>query len=126
MSPLRRIFRPACCVLIGALLFAQAAFAMRPCVEPGMSTAAAASAQSNGDCCESAVMELNLCAAQCGDGNKLAGPTDSFRLHAVTAARPVLPQPPQDNGGAISNRLHLQRDLAPDPPLILRFCRFLI
>jgi len=126
MSLFRRILRPACCVLIGALLFAQAAFAARPCIEPDMSAAAAIAMQSNHDCCEPAVTEFNLCAAQCGDGNKLSGPNDSFRLHPVTAAGPVIPQPPQGSGAARSTRSYLQRYFAADPHPILRFCRFLI
>ena len=124
MSLSLHIVRPVCRVLIGALLFAQAAFAARPCVEANMSAAAAIAAPSNHDCCEPAVTELSLCAAQCGDGNKLSGSTDVFRLHFLTVAGPVIPLPPQDSNTAFHPRL--QRYLASGPPSILRFCRLLI
>jgi hypothetical protein len=120
------MLRPACCVLIGALLFAQAAFAVRPCVDPGMSAAMAVSSRSNQDCCEPSVTELNLCAAQCGDSNKLSGPGNPPRLSPLAASAPVIPLPQPDGGAGISIRPHPSRDLAADPPLILRFRRFLI
>lgn len=126
MTLSRRILRPACRILIGALLFAQAAFAARPCVESDMSAAAAVAVQSNHNCCEPAVAELNLCAAQCGDSSKLPGNTDLLSLHPVTATGPVIPRPQRDNDAAMTIHQHLQRGPAADPPPILRFCRLLI
>jgi hypothetical protein len=123
MTLFRRILRPACCVLIGALLFAQAAFATRPCVEPGMSSAAAVSAQSNGGCCETAVAEINLCALQCGDNKKLPGSTIQFTLPPPAAAEfAVSVSFPEHDA---TNWLRLQRDLVADPPPTIRFCCFL-
>jgi hypothetical protein len=124
MSPLRRILRTGCCILIGALLFAQAAFAVRPCVDPGMSAAMTIASQSNQDCCELSVTELNLCAAQCGDSNKVSGPGSPLRLPPLSAAAPVIPLTQPNSGAGIAH--HTRRDLAAEPPLILRFCRFLI
>lgn len=120
------MLRAGCCILIGALLFTQAAFAVRPCVDPGMAAAMAVSSRSNHDCCEPSVTELNLCTAQCGDSNKLPGPGDPLKLSPLTAAAPVIPLPQPDGSAGISIRLHPPRDLAADPPLILRFRRFLI
>jgi hypothetical protein len=89
-----------------------------------MSAAMAVSSQSNQDCCELSVTELNLCAAQCGDSNKLSGPGNPLKLSPLTVAAPVIPQP--DGSAGISIRRHPSRDPAADPPLILRFRRFLI
>ena len=124
MSLFRQIRRPACSVLIGALLFAQAAFASRPCVEPGMSAATAISAQSDGTCCETVVAEINLCAVQCGDSNKLPGSAYLFTLPPAVATGFAVLQPSSDHGAM--TWLRLQRDLVADPPPTLRFCRFLI
>lgn len=121
-----RILRPASCILIGALLLAQAAFASRPCVEPGMSAAAAVSAQTNHDCCEPAATELSLCAAQCGDGNKLSGPANLVTPHAVTTTQSAIRLQPRDDDAETSTRFRLQRDLAASPPPTLRYCRLLI
>jgi hypothetical protein len=119
----RRFLRTACCVIIGALLFAQAAFATRPCVEPGMSAAAAISAQSDAACCETSVTEINLCALQCGDSNKLPGPVPvAVPLPAAVGLVELLPA--HDHGAKIS--LRFQRNLVADPPPTLRFCRFVI
>jgi hypothetical protein len=125
MSQSRRILRLAFRVLIGTLLFAQAAFGMRSCVEPGVSAAVAIAARSSHDCCKLAMTELNFCAAQCGDGDRLPGP-ERAKPHPVIVAGPVITQPRLDNDAAISRRRHLQRDFVADPPPILRFCRFLI
>lgn len=120
----RRLLRCVSCALIGALLFAQAAFATRPCVEPGMSAAAAVAAQSDGDCCKTTVAEVNLCALQCADSNKLPGPAYLFTPAPPVAAGFVVLQPLQDHGAM--TWLRLQRDLVADPPPTLRFCCFLI
>lgn len=123
MLMFRRLLRIVCCVLIGALLFAQAAFATRPCVDPGMSVAAAMTAQSDCGHCETAVAEINLCALQCADSNKLPGSEYLFTPPPVVAAGFVALQPPQDHGAM--TWLRLQRDLVADPPPTLRFCCFL-
>lgn len=124
MMLFRRIVRSVCCVLIGALLFAQAAFAMQPCVEPGMSATSAIAAHANGDCCDAGVAEINLCALQCGDSTKLPGSAYQFTLPRPMAAGFVVPEPLQEHGA--TNWLRLQRDLVADPPPTLRFCCFLI
>ena len=120
----RRVLRPACRILVGTLLFAQAAFATRPCVEPGMSAATAIASQSDGGCCETAVAELNLCTLQCGDNKKLPGPAYLFTPPAPVAATVVV-LPPLHDYGAMT-WLRRQQDLVPDPPPTLRFCCFLI
>lgn len=126
MLMFHRLLRPVCCVLIGALLFAQAAFATRPCVEADMSVAAAVAAQSGGGCCETGVVEIKLCAVQCADGNKLPGPGNPFTIYPPAAVASVTLLPLSDYGAAISAYLRHQRDLVADPPPALRFCRLLI
>jgi hypothetical protein len=128
VSPLRNIRRFACLVLIVALLFAQAAFAARPCIDPDMSAAAAVAAQSEGGCCDTAVAEIKLCAVQCADGNKLPGPRDRSRFTACApfAAESVTIQPFTDHVVASAQWQRLQRDHIADPPSALRFCRLLI
>ena len=128
MFPLRQIRRPVCCVLVGMLLFAQAAFATRPCVEPGMSAMSAMSAmaeQSSDDCCAMNISKVNLCVMKCADGDKLPGSTQLITLPAPTVAALTLPLP-QVGSGMVSIAARLQRDLVPDPPPNLRFCSFLI
>ena len=124
MLMLRRLLRPVCCALVGALLFAQAAFAMRPCVEPGMSAATAISTQSNDGCCETTVVELNLCASQCGDSYELPGGAYLFTPPGPHVIGYIEFQASRNLGAA--EWLRLQRDLIPDPPSTLRFCCFLI
>ncbi len=120
----RRLLRSVGCVLVGALLFAQAAFATRPCVEPGMTAASAIAARSDGGCCETAVAEINLCALQCGDNKKLPGSTIQFTLPPPAAAEfAVSVSFPEHDA---TNWLRMQRDLVADPPPTLRFCCFLI
>ena len=72
-------------VLIAGLLFAQAAFALRPCVDQNMSAASAIAASQQHDCCEQTVKEVSLCVAKCSDSSRLAGP-DSFKFPPASAA----------------------------------------
>ncbi|MPZ46500.1 MAG: hypothetical protein GEV05_24560 [Betaproteobacteria bacterium] len=106
--------------MIGLLLFTQAAFATRPCVEAGMSAAAAA--EEHG-CCETSVSESNLCVSKCTDGNKVPGYT------------PLLLPPVADQAVRIvrvlddsrTYRIPLALDnAARDPPKTIRCCSFLI
>ena len=92
----RKLTAAICQVLIGLLLFAQAAFATGPCVEGGMSAAAAvaaATAAEEHDCCETSVSEANLCVSKCTDGDK------------VSAHTPLL-LPPDFCGGTGPPRAH--------------------
>lgn len=123
MSLFRRIRFPASCVLIGALMFAQAAFATRPCVEPGMSAASAIAAHAENGCCDIAVAEVNLCALQCGDSHKLTGSAIQFTLPAPQVTQMAVAAPYPEHSAA--NWLRLQHDLVADPPATLRFCCFL-
>lgn len=116
--PLKRIVSA---VVIGGLLFAQAAFATRPC-DQSMSAANAIATSQEHDCCQQTVQEVNLCAANCTDHSILPGP-EPLKIFAVYVAV-ALPLPVFDAKGSITHRA--RPDLAPDPPSILRFCRFLI
>lgn len=124
MSLHRRILRPACCVLIGALLFAQAAFAMRPCVDQDMSAAAAIAMGQQHDCCEQSVTETNLCVAKCKDSSNLSG-RDSLKIPAMPVAA-AMPLSIPDADSLASGVAWREPIAIADPPLIIRFCRFLI
>lgn len=113
--------RVVAAVLIGGLLFAQAAFAMRPC-DSDMSAASAIATSQQHDCCEQSVKEVSLCVAKCIDGNKVTGPEPLKMFAAYVAV--ALPLPVFDASRQASHRA--RPDLVADPPSIVRFCRFLI
>ena len=108
-------------VLIGGLLFAQAAFAMRPC-DSDMSAASAIAESQQHDCCEQSVKEVSLCVAKCTDNSKVSGP-EPLNISAVSVAE-ALPLPGFDANHQVSHRA--RPDLVADPPSIVRFCRLLI
>ena len=120
----RRILRPFCAILIGGLLFAQAAFAVRPCVDKEMSAAAAIAASQDHDCCAPAVTEINLCVAKCKEDSTHSG-RDLVKVPGVPVAialplpvaHPDSPPPGLDGGGPVA---------VSDPPPTLRYCRLLI
>ena len=120
----RRILRPLCAILIGGLLFAQAAFAMRPCVDKEMSAAAAISAGQEHDCCEPAVSEINLCVAKCKDDSNHSG-RDSLKVPEmpVTAALPLPAFHPVSATPGVAWR---EPVALANPPPTLRYCRLLI
>lgn len=120
----RKILRPFCAILIGALLFAQAAFAMRPCVDKEMSAAAVISASQEHDCCEPAVTEINLCVAKCKDDSNHSG-RDSLKVPEMPAATalPLTAVDPVSPAPAAGWR---DRVACAGPPPTLRYCRLLI
>lgn len=104
------------------LLFTQAAFASRPCVDAGMSAASALAADKDHGC-ETAVSEVNLCVMECTDGDKVSAHAPLLIPPAATHAVLTL---------AVSDSTHLRRGrpglqiATHDPPKTLRFCSFLI
>lgn len=119
----RRLTTSICQVLIGMLLFTQAAFAARPCVEAGMSAASALAASDGHGCCETSVSEVNLCVMKCTDGDKVSAHTPFPVLSAPS--EPVLTVAMQDAGGATWSTSS-RGNSAHDPPKTVRFCSFLI
>jgi hypothetical protein len=120
----RRILRPLCAILIGALLFAQAAFAVRPCVDKEMSAAAAISASQEHDCCEPAVTEINLCVAKCKDDSNHSG-RDSLKVPEMPVAV-ALPFPTIHPVSLMPGAGWREPVAIADPPLTLRYGRLLI
>ena len=122
----RKLTAAICQVLIGLLLFAQAAFATGPCVEGGMSAAAAvaaaAAAEEHG-CCETSVSESNLCVSKCTDGNKVAGYTPLLLPPVADQAVRIVRVLDDSRTYRISAAHH---NAARDPPKTIRFCSFLI
>src|SRR5690606_5202851 len=92
--PHRKLTAAICQVLIGLLLFTQAAYATRPCIESGMSAAAAVAAVAAAeehDCCETSVAEATLCVSKCTDGDKLLGYTALLLPPVADHAVRILP-----------------------------------
>ena len=119
----RKLTAAICQVLIGLLLFTQAAFATRPCVEAGMSAAAALTAAEGHECCETSVSERTLCVMKCTDGNKLSAHPPL--LIPPVASSAWLTVAPVNDGR--SQRFHPRLEpIARDPPKTIRFCSFLI
>jgi hypothetical protein len=116
--PLKRVISG---VVIGGLLFAQAAFAMQPC-DSNMSAAGAMLASQQDDCCKQSVKEVSLCVAQCTDSSKVTGlePPNIVAIYLGAA----LSLPGLDSDANLSHRA--RPDLVADPPPNLRFCRLLI
>lgn len=109
--------------LIGGLLFAQAAFAVRPCIDQNMSAASAIAASQQHDCCEQTIKDVSLCVAKCSDSSRLAGP-DALKIPAshVDAGIPLyIAASPLVSPLASRHVYH-----AAGPPTTLRFCRLLI
>ena len=129
MRPSRQILRLISSALIALLLFAQGAFATQPCVDAGMSAAAAmaAMAEANSDdCCGGmpSVSETQLCAVACTDQNKLVGSGESLPVPArVDGALLVLP--PLFTGPRV-HEVAPRTALAAAPPKSILFCSFLI
>src|SRR2546423_1041293 len=109
-------------LLVGSMLFAQAAFATRPCVDAGMSASAAMTHENGDDCCDTSATVTNLCVAKCIDGDKVSG-------HAE------IPLPLRSDEPVLTVDLPRTASPAPqariaasglDPPKTIRFCSFLI
>ena len=119
----RKVITGICQVLVGMLLFTQAAFAARPCVEAGMSAASALAASDEHECCETSVTEINLCVMQCTDSDKL-----SAHVPLVVPAAPsdpVLKLAVQHTPRTRWAQAALGT-AARDPPKTIRFCSLLI
>ena len=126
MRARRKLTAAICQVLIGLLLFAQAAFATRPCVEAGMTAAAvvaAAAAAEEHDCCETSISQANLCLSECTAGEQVSA-------HTPLVLPPVTDQAPRvvpliDDSRTYRTLSALDAP-ARDPPKTIRFCSFLI
>jgi hypothetical protein len=122
----RKLTAAICQVLIGVLLFAQAAYATRPCVESGMTAAAAvaaAAAAGEHECCETSVSEANLCVSKCTDADKVPAYTPLLVPPVADHAALILPALDEVRTYRIRPALH---NAARDPPKTIRFCSFLI
>lgn len=119
-----RLLRALCCLLMGVLLSAQAAFATQPCVKPGMSAARAVISQTDDDCHKFAVSDAGLCVVKCTDSDKLSAHTPLVVPLAPTTAI-LLPLPSPDSTLAMVAMRSLV-DPVRDPPKTIRFCSFLI
>lgn len=119
----RKTTAAICQLLIGLLLFSQAAFATQPCVEAGMSAAAALAATEDHECCETSVSERTLCAMKCIDGSKVSA-------HAPLSIPLASPQAVLTLAATGDSRTELHPASlytpARDPPKTIRFCSFLI
>lgn len=119
----RKLTSAICWVLVGMLLFMQAAFAARPCLDAGMSAASALAATNDRGSCETSVSDTNLCVIKCIDGDKLPASRVPL-LDALPISFTILPVALWDNAPLVG-----QRDLntsAHDPPKTVRFCSLLI
>ena len=123
MFPLRQIRRPVCCVLVGMLLFAQAAFATHPCVAPGMSAMAAMAEPSSDDCCATNISKVSLCVMKCADSDKLSGYVKVAVPPAPASAALISPLIPLRDYLSVSSR-GTERIFA--PPKSILYCSFLI
>lgn len=105
------------------LLFTQAAFAARPCVQAGMSAASAMAADKDGESGETSMSRANVCVLKCTDGDKV--PAQPPLAVLAAASEPVLTvavphaDGPTWNSASRGNASH-------DPPKTIRFCSFLI
>jgi hypothetical protein len=129
MRPSRQTLRFISSALIALLLFAQGAFAMQPCVDGGMSAAAAMEAMaesSSDDCCGGmpSVSETHLCAVACTDQSKLVGSSESIqvplRIDVALLLLPLLETGPR------VPEIASNTTLAAGPPKSILFCSFLI
>ena len=126
MRPSRKIVRLISSSLIALLLFAQAAFATQPCVEPGMSAASAMEQSGSDDCCGGpSISEVNLCAVACIDENKLVGGGESLSLPPRIDVVLLL-LPARAPGRSLPAVTHHGSSLAAGPPKSIQFCSFLI
>lgn len=111
-------------MLVGTLLFAQAAFATQPCVTPGMSASSAVASQADDACCIAAASEASLCVMKCTDTDKLSAHTPLAVPPAPTDAILILSPLPDNALAAAASRGLI--DPSQDPPKTIRFCSFLI
>lgn len=119
-----RTLRFVSCVLIAALLFAQAAFATQPCVESGMSAAAAPATPSADDCCATAVSAVNLCVMKCTDSAQSSAHA-KLQVPPAPVAYVTLPAVFDNNCGSPAID-RWRADHPGDPPKSIRFCSFLL
>lgn len=113
-----------CRVVIVALLFSQAAFAMQPCVTPGMTAAGAMSGQMDDDCDMQAAGPGNLCAMKCVDSDKLSAHTPLVVPPPPNGAIAVLTSLPDNTLVAVAMRSLIEP--LRGPPKAILYCSFLI
>jgi hypothetical protein len=128
MRPSRQILRLISSALIALLLFAQGAFATQPCIDGGMSAAAAMEAMAesgSSDCCGGmpSVSETHLCAVACTDDSKLVGTSEAIPV-PLRIAVALLLLPPLETGLRVNPIA--SSALAAGPPKSILFCSFLI
>lgn len=104
---------------MGLLVFAQAAFALRPCVDADMSAASAVAATQEHDCCETEVANANLCVLECTD--ELTAYTPLSIPFAANHLIRILSPEDAERTHRIQPMLD---DRARDPPKSVRFCSF--
>ena len=129
MRPSRQILRFVSSALIALLLFAQGAFATQPCLDGGMSAAAAMEAMAESgsdDCCggTQSVSETHLCAVACTDESKLVGSSESIPI-PLRIDVALLLLPPLETGRRV-HEIVPSTALAAAPPKSILFCSFLI
>jgi hypothetical protein len=122
MRFLRHIQRLLGVVLVALLLFTQAAFATQPCIESGMSAAAALGSPSGHDCCGTSLKQVNLCIAKCTEGAQLSAHVPLCTPSAST--EPILILPIVDRHAA--GERYWRSTALPDPPKTVRLCTLLI
>lgn len=105
------------------LLFAQAAFASRPCVEPGMSAMSAMAEQPCDDCGAMHVGKVTLCVMKCADDHKLTGYVKVTVPSAVASTALMLPRMPGQDYPSVSSG-GTERIWA--PPKSILYCSLLI
>ena len=108
-------------MLIGLLLFSQAAAAIRPCLDAGMSAAAAVAASQEHDCCETQVLEANLCLLECTDALSASASSSLPPVleHVVTIHFPMAEGSPRRLSEVFDPPVR-------GPPKCIRFCSYLI
>lgn len=112
-------------MVVLALLFAQVAYAVQPCVTPGMSAISAMSGQMGDDCCDMpAAHASSLCVMNCADSDKLSAPSPLLVPPPPTGAILLLPALPDNTLAAVAMRSLINP--VQDPPKAIRFCSLLI
>jgi hypothetical protein len=116
-----RLLRYGAFFVLFALLFAQAAVAANACLRP-LSALAAAHPQQSAHCEAQQKIGLNLCLYHCADQS------DQYTPQPVipAAAMPVLSITQMAFVPVISPRPCVATGETHDPPILIRFCSFLI
>jgi len=111
-------------MLVGTLLFSQAAFATQPCVAPGMSAASAVASKADDAFRAASTSEASLCVMKCTDTANLSAHTSLVVPPAPTGVILILSSLPDNTLAATASRCLI--DSSQDPPKTIRFCSFLL